>query len=54
MNPTSPFNWQNQPSQINLGRIKSEQQVTKDANRVNPYSVTARNLGPLKSSTAPR
>lgn len=50
----SPFLWQGQPSQINLGRIKSEHQVAKDAKRVNPQSVTARNLGPLKSSTAPR
>ena len=54
MTTTTPFLWQGQPSQINLGRIKSEQQVAKDANRVNPHSVTARNLGPLKSSTAAR
>lgn len=52
----SPFNWQGKPSQIldNFGRIKSEFQTAKDAKRVNPHSVTARNLGPLKSSTAPR
>ena len=53
--PSSPFNTSG-PSLIlpNMGRIKSEHQVAKDAKRVNPHSVTARNLGPLKSSTAPR
>lgn len=35
---TSPFNWRAKPSQIKLGRIKSEQQVAKDAKRVNPES----------------
>lgn len=51
---TSPFNWRAKPPQINLGRVKSDKQTQKDAARVNPYSVTARNLGPLKSKTSPR
>lgn len=51
---TTPFNWRAQPSKIDLGRVKSDKQTTKDATRVNKYSVTARNLGPLKSSTSPR
>lgn len=33
------------PSQINLGRNKSLQQIKKDAQRVNTHSDTARNPG---------
>lgn len=53
--PPSPFNTSG-PSPIlpKMGRIKSAHQRQQDATRVNPHSVTARNLGPLKSSTAPR
>ena len=51
---TTPFNWRAQPSKIDLGRVKSAKQTRNDATRVNPHSVTTRNLGPLKSVTVPR
>ena len=53
LKPITPFNWQNQPATIQLGRVKSKRQIVIDATRVNPeqYSCTP-NL--TNSKKAPR
>ena len=45
---SSPFDTSG-PSQINVGRNKSIQQIKKDAQRVNKYSDDARNFGQAAS-----
>ena len=49
----SPFNWQNQPTTIQLGRVKSKRQIVIDATMVNPEQYTC-TPNQTKSKVAPR
>ena len=53
--PPSPFNTSG-PSLIlpKMGRIKSAEQIKKDATSTSKYSDSGRSTGPTNSSMAPR